>query len=163
MCPRSLKFPLASRDAPERDKGYCVTDGETIQLVDGHAIVREGYRMLQKAASRLSPRRTTAPGIRRSETVARQTPRRSCSSVFAQPRWNADLEEAAFESSIYKCAPEVSLRRRQTMRSPLFPPKKISMATNEQRPHQGRWCFGKTPLQTFLDAIPIAKEKMIAA
>ena len=34
---------------------------------------------------------------------------------------------------------------------------------NEERPHQGRWCFGKTPLQTFLDAIPIANEKMIAA
>ena len=34
---------------------------------------------------------------------------------------------------------------------------------NEDRPHQGRWCFGKTPLQTFLDAIPIAREKMIAA
>jgi transposase InsO family protein len=34
---------------------------------------------------------------------------------------------------------------------------------NEERPHQGRWCFGKTPLQTFLDAIPIAREKMIAA
>jgi hypothetical protein len=34
---------------------------------------------------------------------------------------------------------------------------------NEDRPHQGRWCFGKTPLQTFLDTIPIAKEKMIAA
>ena len=34
---------------------------------------------------------------------------------------------------------------------------------NEERPYQGRWCFGKTPLQTFLDAIPIAREKMIAA
>jgi len=34
---------------------------------------------------------------------------------------------------------------------------------NEDRPHQGRWCFGKTPMQTFLDAIPIAREKMIAA
>ena len=21
---------------------------------------------------------------------------------------------------------------------------------NEERPHQGRWCFGKTPMQTFL-------------
>jgi hypothetical protein len=31
------------------------------------------------------------------------------------------------------------------------------------RPHQGRWCFGKTPMQTFLDAMPMAKEKMIAA
>jgi transposase InsO family protein len=34
---------------------------------------------------------------------------------------------------------------------------------NDQRPHQGRWCFGKTPMQTFLDAKPIAREKMLAA
>src|SRR5438094_906760 len=34
---------------------------------------------------------------------------------------------------------------------------------NEARPHQGRWCFGKTPLQTFLDAMPMTREKMIAA
>jgi hypothetical protein len=32
---------------------------------------------------------------------------------------------------------------------------------NEARPHQGKWCFGKTPLQTFLDALPLAKEKSI--
>ena len=36
-------------------------------------------------------------------------------------------------------------------------------AFNCERPHQGRWCFGKTPMQTFLDAKPMAKEKMIAA
>jgi hypothetical protein len=34
---------------------------------------------------------------------------------------------------------------------------------NEERPHQGRWCFGKTPMETFLDAMPMTKEKMIAA
>ena len=34
---------------------------------------------------------------------------------------------------------------------------------DETRPHQGRWCFGKTPMQTFLDAMPMTKEKMIAA
>ena len=32
---------------------------------------------------------------------------------------------------------------------------------NQHRSHQGRWCFGKTPMQTFLDAIPLAKEKLI--
>ena len=32
---------------------------------------------------------------------------------------------------------------------------------NEARPHQGKWCFGKTPLQTFLDALPLAKEKRL--
>jgi hypothetical protein len=31
---------------------------------------------------------------------------------------------------------------------------------NEQRPHQERWCFGKTPMRTFLDAMPMAKENM---
>jgi len=34
---------------------------------------------------------------------------------------------------------------------------------NEVRPHQGRWCYGKTPLQTFVDSIPLAKEKRLAA
>ena len=30
---------------------------------------------------------------------------------------------------------------------------------NETRTHQGRFCFGKTPMRTFLDAIPMAREK----
>ena len=34
---------------------------------------------------------------------------------------------------------------------------------NEMRPHQGRWCYGKTPMQTFLDALPIAREKLLPA
>ena len=34
---------------------------------------------------------------------------------------------------------------------------------NEERPHQGQWCFGKELMQAFLDALPPAKEKMIAA
>jgi hypothetical protein len=27
---------------------------------------------------------------------------------------------------------------------------------NEVRPHPGRWCYGKTPMQTFLDSLPLA-------
>lgn len=34
---------------------------------------------------------------------------------------------------------------------------------NELRPHQGRWCYGKTPMQTFVESVPLAKEKMLAA
>jgi transposase InsO family protein len=34
---------------------------------------------------------------------------------------------------------------------------------NEERVHQGRWCYGRTPMQTFLDTIPLAKEKLLAA
>ena len=32
---------------------------------------------------------------------------------------------------------------------------------NAERPHQGRWCYGKTPMQTFLDSIELAKEKLL--
>jgi transposase InsO family protein len=34
---------------------------------------------------------------------------------------------------------------------------------NTARPHQGRWCYGKTPMKTFMDSLELAKEKNIAA
>ena len=33
---------------------------------------------------------------------------------------------------------------------------------NAHRPHQGRWCYGKTPMQTFVASVALAKEKQIA-
>jgi transposase InsO family protein len=33
---------------------------------------------------------------------------------------------------------------------------------NTERSHQGRWCYGKTPMQTFFDSLELAKEKQIA-
>lgn len=32
---------------------------------------------------------------------------------------------------------------------------------NQQRPHSGKYCYGKTPMQTFLDSVKIAKDKCI--
>lgn len=32
---------------------------------------------------------------------------------------------------------------------------------NQERTHSGKYCFGKTPMQTFLDSIPLAKEKIL--
>jgi hypothetical protein len=32
---------------------------------------------------------------------------------------------------------------------------------NEVRPHSGKYCFGKTPLQTFLDAKHLSDEKQL--
>jgi len=32
---------------------------------------------------------------------------------------------------------------------------------NQERPHSGRFCYGKTPMETFHDSLPIAKEKML--
>ena len=33
------------------------------------------------------------------------------------------------------------------------------MTYNTVRTHQGRWCFGKTPMQTLLDSAKLAREK----
>ncbi|MGF7076229.1 hypothetical protein ABIC84_004189 [Mucilaginibacter sp. 3215] len=32
---------------------------------------------------------------------------------------------------------------------------------NNERTHSGRYCFGKTPTQTFIDSIPMAQEKLL--
>ena len=32
---------------------------------------------------------------------------------------------------------------------------------NEARPHQGRWCYGKTPMATFLESLPLGRQKML--
>lgn len=32
---------------------------------------------------------------------------------------------------------------------------------NQQRTHTGKYCFGKTPMQTLMDSLPLAKEKIL--
>jgi len=32
---------------------------------------------------------------------------------------------------------------------------------NNERPHSGRYCFGKTPMQTFNESLPLAKDKIL--
>ena len=34
---------------------------------------------------------------------------------------------------------------------------------NEAANASGRWCYGKTPMQTFIDTLPVAKEKLMQA
>lgn len=43
-----------------------------------------------------------------------------------------------------------------------LPPVQIDGRHNTHRPHQGRWCYGNTPMQTFLDSLDLAKEKLVA-
>ena len=33
---------------------------------------------------------------------------------------------------------------------------------NRERAPSGKYCFGKTPMQTFIDSIPVAEEKRVA-
>jgi hypothetical protein len=32
---------------------------------------------------------------------------------------------------------------------------------NEERPHSGRYCYGKTPMETFLESLTLAKQKQL--
>lgn len=32
---------------------------------------------------------------------------------------------------------------------------------NNNRPHSGRYCYGKTPMQTFIESLPLAKQKLL--
>jgi integrase-like protein len=32
---------------------------------------------------------------------------------------------------------------------------------NQARPHSGKYCYGKTPMETFLDSVHLAREKML--
>lgn len=58
----------------------------------------------------------------------------------------------AFRKRIYDTIEELQAELDQWMRH-----------DNEIRSHQGRCCFGKTPLQTFIDSLPLAREKLIQA
>ncbi len=65
------------------------------------------------------------------------------------------LEEfyrVAFRKKIYRSIGELQADLDEWMRT-----------YNEVRTHQGRWCYGQTPMQTFLATVPLAKDKMIAA
>jgi len=33
---------------------------------------------------------------------------------------------------------------------------------NHERPHSGRYCYGKTPMETFLESLPLAKQKLLS-
>ena len=72
-------------------------------------------------------------------------------------------------------APAVGIIERRAVRLPGARPGKPDITPGEYSngafgenhsgddTHQGRWCFGKTPMQTFLDTLPLAKEKLMAA
>ena len=40
-------------------------------------------------------------------------------------------------------------------------PRRLAAPVQPTAAHQGRWCYGKTPLQTFVDSVQLAKEKMV--
>jgi hypothetical protein len=74
-----------------------------------------------------------------------------CGLLVLVRLWN-EFHRVAFHKNIYRAIDELQVDLDTWL-----------VEYNQRRPHQGRWCFGKTPMQTFLDALPLAKEKIMAA
>ena len=89
--------------------------------------------------------------IDHSRTKARSPQTNGICERFHKTMLN-EFYRVAFRKKIYRSIAELQADLEAWMQS-----------YNEMRPHQGRWCCGKTPMQTFRDAIPLAQEKMIAA
>ena len=61
-----------------------------------------------------------------------------------------EFYRVAFRKKLYRSIAELQADLDQWLRQ-----------YNEVRTHQGRWCYGKTPRRTFLDSLPMAREKLI--
>jgi transposase InsO family protein len=61
-----------------------------------------------------------------------------------------EFYQVAFRKKIYKSIEELQADLDQWMKY-----------YNEERPHSGRYCYGKTPMQTFNDSKQLAKQKML--
>ena len=61
-----------------------------------------------------------------------------------------EFYQVAFRKKIYKSIEELQTDLDQWMKY-----------YNEERPHSGRYCYGKTPMQTFSDSKQFAKQKML--
>jgi transposase InsO family protein len=62
-----------------------------------------------------------------------------------------EFYSAAFRKKVHRSIAELQLDLDQWVR--LY---------NEERTHGGKHCYGKTPVQTFIDFIPLAGEKLIS-
>ena len=61
-----------------------------------------------------------------------------------------EFYQVAFRKKIYKSIEELQTDLDQWMKY-----------YNQERPHSGRYCYGKTPMQTFNDSKQLAKQKML--
>jgi transposase InsO family protein len=63
-----------------------------------------------------------------------------------------EFYEIAFRKKIYNTIEELQIDLDEYLRK-----------YNNDRPHSGKFCYGKTPMQTFKDSVKLAKEKCIAS
>lgn len=63
-----------------------------------------------------------------------------------------EFYDIAFRKKIYTSVEELQVDLNKYLRK-----------YNNERPHSGKFCYGKTPMQTFVDSVKIAKEKCITS
>lgn len=61
-----------------------------------------------------------------------------------------EFYQIAFRKKVYKTIDEIQKDLNQWL-----------LIYNTELTHTGKYCYGKTPMQTFLDTIPLAKDKML--
>jgi transposase InsO family protein len=61
-----------------------------------------------------------------------------------------EFYSVAFRKKVYRSIDEIQLDLNEWVKQ-----------YNHERTHSGKYCYGKTPMQTFMDSIPLAKEKLI--
>ena len=103
-----------------------------------------------QALDRTQPGLPIKPG--RCQTMTHDYKRRDTTTLFATLSVLDEFYRVAFRKKIYRTVDELQADLDAWI-----------VEYNQRRSHQGRWCFGKTPMQTFLDALPLAKEKLMAA
>lgn len=88
-------------------------------------------------------------GIDHTKTKARRPQTNGICERFQKTMLN-EFYQVAFRRKLYKSIEELQKDADEWVRQ-----------YNEERTHSGKYCYGKTPMQTFLDSIHIAKEKMV--
>ena len=61
-----------------------------------------------------------------------------------------EFYQVAFRKKLYRSIQELQRDAEEWVRQ-----------YNEERTHSGKYCYGRTPMQTFLDSIHLAREKMV--
>jgi len=56
----------------------------------------------------------------------------------------------AFRHKVYRSVDEVQVDLDEWLRH-----------YNNERTHSGKYCYGKTPMRTFMDSIPLARERLL--
>ncbi len=88
-------------------------------------------------------------GIDHTKTKAKSPQTNGICERFQKTMLN-EFYQVAFRKKLYRSLEELQKDADEWVRQ-----------YNEERTHSGKYCYGKTPMQTFLDSIHIAKEKMV--